>query len=207
MSYVFPAADGTLESGQGSSVFSEPHLSQLSMSYSSPATSQQQQVPGQGAYPPSSQAPQQHTAYPQQPMVSHRRWRAKSRTHHLTEITTGHIFASLICSYGAILWSCRLLMNSTLIMLQYSSSNFPTKTVISTPQNFSENSLMHKAVEVQKADGFYILSRCRESQRSIEIGPKLVVLNLFDSKATHCPAQYSKDFFFSYRKTFLLFLL
>ncbi|XP_051748400.1 serine/threonine-protein kinase WNK1 isoform X10 [Ctenopharyngodon idella] len=62
------SADGTLESGQGSSVFSEPHLSQLSMSYSSPATSQQQQVPGQGAYPPSSQAPQQHTAYPQQPM-------------------------------------------------------------------------------------------------------------------------------------------
>lgn len=87
-------------------------------------------------------------------------------------------------------------MNSTLIMLQYSSSNFPSKTVISTPQNFSENSLMRKAVEVQKADGFYILSRCRESQRSIEIGPKLVVLHLFDSKATHCPAQYSKDFFF-----------
>ncbi|XDV24528.1 hypothetical protein PO909_028663, partial [Leuciscus waleckii] len=63
------SADVTLESGQGSSVFSEPHLSQLSMSYSSPATSQQQQVPGQGAYPPSSQAPQQHTGYPQQPMV------------------------------------------------------------------------------------------------------------------------------------------
>ncbi|XP_039523572.1 serine/threonine-protein kinase WNK1 isoform X10 [Pimephales promelas] len=62
------SADVTLESGQGSSVFSEPHLSQLSMSYSSPATSQQQQVPGQGAYPPSSQAPQQHTGYPQQPM-------------------------------------------------------------------------------------------------------------------------------------------
>ncbi|XP_067282954.1 serine/threonine-protein kinase WNK1 isoform X16 [Pseudorasbora parva] len=63
------SADGTLESGQGSSLFSEPHLSQLSMSYSSPATSQLQQVPGQGAYPPSSQAPQQHTGYPQQPMV------------------------------------------------------------------------------------------------------------------------------------------
>ncbi|XP_056089450.1 serine/threonine-protein kinase WNK1 isoform X10 [Rhinichthys klamathensis goyatoka] len=63
------SADVTLESGQGSSVFSEPHLSQLSMSFSSPATSQQQQVPGQGAYPPSSQAPQQHTGYPQQPMV------------------------------------------------------------------------------------------------------------------------------------------
>ncbi|XP_056089443.1 serine/threonine-protein kinase WNK1 isoform X4 [Rhinichthys klamathensis goyatoka] len=62
------SADVTLESGQGSSVFSEPHLSQLSMSFSSPATSQQQQVPGQGAYPPSSQAPQQHTGYPQQPM-------------------------------------------------------------------------------------------------------------------------------------------
>ncbi|XP_042594564.1 serine/threonine-protein kinase WNK1-like isoform X5 [Cyprinus carpio] len=59
-------ADGVLESGQGSSVFSEP---QLSMSYSSPASSQPQQVPGQAAYPPSSQAPQQHTAYPQQPMV------------------------------------------------------------------------------------------------------------------------------------------
>uniref|UniRef100_A0A8C2DS07 non-specific serine/threonine protein kinase n=1 Tax=Cyprinus carpio TaxID=7962 RepID=A0A8C2DS07_CYPCA len=59
-------ADGALESGQGSSVFSEP---QLSMSYSSPASSQPQQVPGQAAYPPSSQAPQQHTAYPQQPMV------------------------------------------------------------------------------------------------------------------------------------------
>ncbi|XP_077091110.1 serine/threonine-protein kinase WNK1 isoform X22 [Siphateles boraxobius] len=63
------SADVTLESGQGSSVFSEPHLSQLSMSYSSPTTSQQQQVPGQGAYPPSCQAPQQHTGYPQQPMV------------------------------------------------------------------------------------------------------------------------------------------
>ncbi|XP_051976590.1 serine/threonine-protein kinase WNK1-like [Xyrauchen texanus] len=62
------AADGTFDSGQGSSVFSEPHLSQLNMSYSSPATSQLQQVPGQGAYPPTSQAPQQHTAYPQQPM-------------------------------------------------------------------------------------------------------------------------------------------
>uniref|UniRef100_A0A673N9L3 non-specific serine/threonine protein kinase n=1 Tax=Sinocyclocheilus rhinocerous TaxID=307959 RepID=A0A673N9L3_9TELE len=62
-------ADRTLDSGQGSSVFSEPHLSQLSMSYSSPAVSQPQQVPGQAAYPPSSQAPQQHTAYPQQPMV------------------------------------------------------------------------------------------------------------------------------------------
>ncbi|KTF92616.1 hypothetical protein cypCar_00003465 [Cyprinus carpio] len=58
-------ADGALESGQGSSVFSEP---QLSMSYSSPASSQPQQVPGQAAYPPSTQAPQQHTAYPQQPM-------------------------------------------------------------------------------------------------------------------------------------------
>uniref|UniRef100_A0A8C1S7N2 non-specific serine/threonine protein kinase n=1 Tax=Cyprinus carpio TaxID=7962 RepID=A0A8C1S7N2_CYPCA len=62
-------ADRTLDSGQGSSVFSEPHLSQLNMSYSSPGTSQPQQVPGQAAYPPSSQAPQQHTAYPQQPMV------------------------------------------------------------------------------------------------------------------------------------------
>ncbi|XP_059366779.1 serine/threonine-protein kinase WNK1-like isoform X4 [Carassius carassius] len=61
-------ADRTLDSGQGSSVFSEPHLSQLSMSYSSPAGSQPQQVPGQAAYPPSSQAPQQHTAYPQQAM-------------------------------------------------------------------------------------------------------------------------------------------
>ncbi|XP_026065192.1 serine/threonine-protein kinase WNK1-like isoform X9 [Carassius auratus] len=59
-------ADGVLDSGQGSSVFTEP---QLSMSYSSPASSQPQQLPGQAAYPPSSQAPQQHTAYPQQPMV------------------------------------------------------------------------------------------------------------------------------------------
>uniref|UniRef100_A0A671T409 non-specific serine/threonine protein kinase n=1 Tax=Sinocyclocheilus anshuiensis TaxID=1608454 RepID=A0A671T409_9TELE len=77
-------ADGALDSGQGSSVFSEPHPSQLSMSYSSPAASQPQQVPGQAAYPPSSQAPQQHTAYPQQTMVSHRRrtW-AKSRSQHL----------------------------------------------------------------------------------------------------------------------------
>uniref|UniRef100_A0A8C1S7L6 non-specific serine/threonine protein kinase n=1 Tax=Cyprinus carpio TaxID=7962 RepID=A0A8C1S7L6_CYPCA len=63
-------ADRTLDSGQGSSVFSEPHLSQLNMSYSSPGTSQPQQVPGQAAYPPSSQAPQQHTAYPQQPMAA-----------------------------------------------------------------------------------------------------------------------------------------
>uniref|UniRef100_A0A8C2EQV9 non-specific serine/threonine protein kinase n=1 Tax=Cyprinus carpio TaxID=7962 RepID=A0A8C2EQV9_CYPCA len=63
-------ADRTLDSGQGSSVFSEPHLSQLNMSYSSPGASQPQQVPGQAAYPPSSQAPQQHTAYPQQPMVN-----------------------------------------------------------------------------------------------------------------------------------------
>lgn len=137
-------------------MFSEPHISQLSMSYSSPATSQQQQMPGQGAYPPNSQAPQQHTAYPQQPMVSHRRSRAKSRTHHLTEITAGHIFASF-------LWSCRQLTNTTLTMLQYCSSNFSTKTVISTSQNFSENSLIHKPVKVQKADGFYIFIRCRES--------------------------------------------
>ncbi|XP_042577660.1 serine/threonine-protein kinase WNK1-like isoform X16 [Cyprinus carpio] len=63
-------ADRTLDSGQGSSVFSEPHLSQLNMSYSSPGASQPQQVPGQAAYPPSSQAPQQHTAYPQQPMAA-----------------------------------------------------------------------------------------------------------------------------------------
>ncbi|XP_051974281.1 serine/threonine-protein kinase WNK1 isoform X2 [Xyrauchen texanus] len=61
-------ADGTFDSGQGSSVFSEPHLSQLNMSYNSPPTSQPQQVPGQGAFPPTSQALQQHTAYPQQPM-------------------------------------------------------------------------------------------------------------------------------------------
>ncbi|XP_051544502.1 serine/threonine-protein kinase WNK1 isoform X2 [Myxocyprinus asiaticus] len=64
----YSQADGTFDSGQGSSVFSEPHLSQLNMSYSSPPTSQPQQVPGQGAYPPTSQALQQHTAYPQQPM-------------------------------------------------------------------------------------------------------------------------------------------
>uniref|UniRef100_A0A9J7ZKU5 non-specific serine/threonine protein kinase n=1 Tax=Cyprinus carpio carpio TaxID=630221 RepID=A0A9J7ZKU5_CYPCA len=85
-------ADGALESGQGSSVFSEP---QLSMSYSSPASSQPQQVPGQAAYPPSTQAPQQHTAYPQQPMVSHRRrtW-AKSRTQHLFAGSNHHFSRS-----------------------------------------------------------------------------------------------------------------
>ncbi|KAI7791953.1 putative serine/threonine-protein kinase WNK1 [Triplophysa rosa] len=62
------AADGTLDSGQGSSVFSDAYLSQVNMSYGSPATSQQPQVPGQGPLPPVSQAPQQHTPYPQQPM-------------------------------------------------------------------------------------------------------------------------------------------
>ncbi|XP_057180719.1 serine/threonine-protein kinase WNK1 isoform X4 [Triplophysa rosa] len=62
------SADGTLDSGQGSSVFSDAYLSQVNMSYGSPATSQQPQVPGQGPLPPVSQAPQQHTPYPQQPM-------------------------------------------------------------------------------------------------------------------------------------------
>nr|XP_055046725.1 serine/threonine-protein kinase WNK1 isoform X15 [Misgurnus anguillicaudatus] len=63
------SADVTLDSGQGSSVFSEAYLSQVSMSYGSPATSQQQQVPGQGAYAPASQASQQQAPYSQQPMV------------------------------------------------------------------------------------------------------------------------------------------
>uniref|UniRef100_A0A8C1LY98 non-specific serine/threonine protein kinase n=1 Tax=Cyprinus carpio TaxID=7962 RepID=A0A8C1LY98_CYPCA len=90
-------ADRTLDSGQGSSVFSEPHLSQLNMSYSSPGASQPQQVPGQAAYPPSSQAPQQHTAYPQQPMVSHRRRRAKVKnsTPNCRFNVAGHIVAAV----------------------------------------------------------------------------------------------------------------
>nr|XP_055046713.1 serine/threonine-protein kinase WNK1 isoform X4 [Misgurnus anguillicaudatus] len=66
------SADVTLDSGQGSSVFSEAYLSQVSMSYGSPATSQQQQVPGQGAYAPASQASQQQAPYSQQPMPRRR---------------------------------------------------------------------------------------------------------------------------------------
>ncbi|XP_030627584.1 serine/threonine-protein kinase WNK1 [Chanos chanos] len=76
---TIPLTGGTVESGQGSSVFSESHLGQLTMSYSSAAApqqppQQQQQQPPQPSYPPVSQPAPQHTAYPQQPMpqsVSH----------------------------------------------------------------------------------------------------------------------------------------
>uniref|UniRef100_A0AAY4D8Y0 non-specific serine/threonine protein kinase n=1 Tax=Denticeps clupeoides TaxID=299321 RepID=A0AAY4D8Y0_9TELE len=72
-------SDGTVDSGQGSSVFSDSHLGQMNLSYSSPqnpqqppSQPQQQQVP----YPsPASQhsqpqQPQHHPVYAQQPMVS-----------------------------------------------------------------------------------------------------------------------------------------
>ncbi|XP_028809559.1 serine/threonine-protein kinase WNK1 isoform X13 [Denticeps clupeoides] len=71
-------SDGTVDSGQGSSVFSDSHLGQMNLSYSSPqnpqqppSQPQQQQVP----YPsPASQhsqpqQPQHHPVYAQQPMV------------------------------------------------------------------------------------------------------------------------------------------
>ncbi|XP_053506730.1 serine/threonine-protein kinase WNK1 isoform X4 [Ictalurus furcatus] len=69
----YQQAEGTVESGQGSSVFSETPLSQLTMSYSSPAAShqspqQQQQQPAQPSYPTASQTTQQHPAFPSQPM-------------------------------------------------------------------------------------------------------------------------------------------
>ncbi|XP_017349808.2 serine/threonine-protein kinase WNK1 isoform X4 [Ictalurus punctatus] len=69
----YQQAEGTVESGQGSSVFSETPLSQLNMSYSSPAAShqspqQQQQQPAQPSYPSASQTTQQHPAFPPQPM-------------------------------------------------------------------------------------------------------------------------------------------
>ncbi|XP_058272909.1 serine/threonine-protein kinase WNK1 isoform X16 [Hemibagrus wyckioides] len=62
----------TLDSGQGSSIFSETQMSQLTMSYSSPAAShqtpQQQQQPAQPSYPTASQTTQQHSPFPPQPM-------------------------------------------------------------------------------------------------------------------------------------------
>ncbi|KAI4903889.1 hypothetical protein NFI96_002606, partial [Prochilodus magdalenae] len=63
-------SEGTLDSGQGSSLYSETPLNQHTMSYSSPAPSQQasQQQPGQATYTPASQPAQQHPAFPQQPM-------------------------------------------------------------------------------------------------------------------------------------------
>ncbi|XP_072529034.1 serine/threonine-protein kinase WNK1 isoform X11 [Salminus brasiliensis] len=65
-------SEGTMDSGQGSSLYSETPLNQLAMSYSSPVASQQasQQQPGQASYSPASQPAQQHPAFPQQPMVS-----------------------------------------------------------------------------------------------------------------------------------------
>ncbi|XP_072529026.1 serine/threonine-protein kinase WNK1 isoform X3 [Salminus brasiliensis] len=63
-------SEGTMDSGQGSSLYSETPLNQLAMSYSSPVASQQasQQQPGQASYSPASQPAQQHPAFPQQPM-------------------------------------------------------------------------------------------------------------------------------------------
>ncbi|KAK3517789.1 hypothetical protein QTP70_018946, partial [Hemibagrus guttatus] len=67
------STEATLDSGQGSSIFSETPMSQLTMSYSSPAathqTPQQQQQPAQPSYPTASQTTQQHSAFPPQPMV------------------------------------------------------------------------------------------------------------------------------------------
>ncbi|KAF5894405.1 serine/threonine-protein kinase WNK1-like isoform X4, partial [Clarias magur] len=71
------SSEATMDSGQGSSIFSE---CQLTMSYSSPAAShqtpqhhqhhqqQQQQQPAQPSYPTGSQTTQQHPAFPPQPM-------------------------------------------------------------------------------------------------------------------------------------------
>lgn len=68
------SAEGGVDSGQGSSVFSSdsPHLGQLTMSYSCPPSSQPPSQP-QTPYPATpSAAPQQHPGYaqPPQPMVS-----------------------------------------------------------------------------------------------------------------------------------------
>ncbi|XP_037395428.1 serine/threonine-protein kinase WNK1 isoform X23 [Pygocentrus nattereri] len=66
-------SEGTVDSGQGLSLYSETPLNQLTMSYSSSAGSQQgsqQQQPGQASYTPASQPAQQHPAFPQQTMVS-----------------------------------------------------------------------------------------------------------------------------------------
>ncbi|XP_053365094.1 serine/threonine-protein kinase WNK1 isoform X5 [Clarias gariepinus] len=67
----YQQAESTMDSGQGSSIFSE---CQLTMSYSSPAASHQtpqhhqQQQPAQPSYPTASQTTQQHPAFPPQPM-------------------------------------------------------------------------------------------------------------------------------------------
>ncbi|XP_049330999.1 serine/threonine-protein kinase WNK1 isoform X7 [Astyanax mexicanus] len=64
-------SESTMDSGQGSSLYSETPLTQLAMSYSSPAASQQASQQQQPSYTPASQpAAQQHPAFPQQPMVS-----------------------------------------------------------------------------------------------------------------------------------------
>lgn len=69
------SAEGGLDSGQGSSVFSSdsPHLGQLTMSYSCPPSTQPPSQP-QTPYPsaPSATPQQQHPGYaqPPQPMVS-----------------------------------------------------------------------------------------------------------------------------------------
>ncbi|KAL7828175.1 hypothetical protein AOLI_G00313270 [Acnodon oligacanthus] len=65
-------SEGTVDSGQGLSLYPETSLNQLTMSYSSSAASQQasqqQQQPGQASYTPASQPAQQHPAFPQQTM-------------------------------------------------------------------------------------------------------------------------------------------
>uniref|UniRef100_A0A3B1KE97 non-specific serine/threonine protein kinase n=1 Tax=Astyanax mexicanus TaxID=7994 RepID=A0A3B1KE97_ASTMX len=62
-------SESTMDSGQGSSLYSETPLTQLAMSYSSPAASQQASQQQQPSYTPASQpAAQQHPAFPQQPM-------------------------------------------------------------------------------------------------------------------------------------------
>ncbi|XP_066524373.1 serine/threonine-protein kinase WNK1 isoform X9 [Hoplias malabaricus] len=71
---ISATSEVTLDSGQGSSLYTDSTLNQLSMSYSSPGVSQQaaqqQQQPGQASYTSASQSAQQHPAFPQQPMVS-----------------------------------------------------------------------------------------------------------------------------------------
>uniref|UniRef100_A0A4W5KGW1 non-specific serine/threonine protein kinase n=1 Tax=Hucho hucho TaxID=62062 RepID=A0A4W5KGW1_9TELE len=67
-------SDGAVDNGQGSSLFSESHLGQLTMSYSNIPATQQQQGQPQAPYPsPSPQQQQQQqqlNAYQQQNMVS-----------------------------------------------------------------------------------------------------------------------------------------
>ncbi|XP_066524367.1 serine/threonine-protein kinase WNK1 isoform X3 [Hoplias malabaricus] len=69
---ISATSEVTLDSGQGSSLYTDSTLNQLSMSYSSPGVSQQaaqqQQQPGQASYTSASQSAQQHPAFPQQPM-------------------------------------------------------------------------------------------------------------------------------------------